>query len=444
MTFRISILNTIRILLALPVAFCLSPNVLAVDQGVLLAAQNMLNSGQALEALELLSPHEEEYAGDQQYDYLYGLSLLDTGEPSSAIFAFQRALAVEPNFAGARLELARSYFDMGQMERSQREFLILNNQSPPASVKSVIEKYLAAIESRNISNRRGWRGFLQLGMGDDSNVNNATAAESFLGFSLADDSRETSSSVISTLGGARYDLPINFDSKFFFSGSVNHRANNDASFTSTVNLDLLAGYSMSLANRDELSFAVQTYSADVDGDFNNRGLNLTGQYSFNLSPVNQVGLFLRAGSVDYAQEFDIKDIDQSVYGVSWAHVFSGASRISMILAAIAGEDTAKETGSPYGRDFTGLRISVAYPLSHRFNLFASAGTTDSDYSGTFFGDPELRSDSLSDISLGGAWRANKVWQFKLVVAQSDNSSNIDIFAYDKTQIMFTARSEFSE
>lgn len=116
----------------------------------------------------------------------------------------------------------------------------------------------------------------------------------------------------------------------------------------------------------------------------------------------------------------------------------------MTLAAIAGEDTAKETGSPYGRDFTGLRISVAYPISHRFNLFASAGTTDSDYSGTFFGNPELRSDSLSDVSLGGAWRANKVWQFKLVVAQSENTSNIEIFAYDKTQIMFTARSEFSE
>jgi tetratricopeptide (TPR) repeat protein len=415
----------------------------AVEQSVLLAAQNMLNQGQALEALELLQPHEEEYAGDKQYDYLYGLSLLDTGEPSSAIFAFQRALAVDPNFAGARLELARSYFDMGQMPRAQREFLVLNNQSPPAPVKSVIDKYLAAIEARTLSNRQGWRGFLQLGMGDDSNVNNATSADSFLGFTLSDESRETSSSVISTLGGARYDLPIGFNNKVFFAGSVNHRANNDASFTSTVNLDFLAGYSHTLSNQDEISTAIQTYSADVDGEFNNRGVNLTGQYTLNFSPSNQIGLFLRAGSVDYASEFNIKDIDQAVYGVNWAHVFSGQSRISMIVAAIAGKDTAVESDSPYGRDFSGLRLSLAYPISHRFNLFASAGSTDSDYSGSFFSDPAKRSDSFSDVSLGGNWRASKVWQFRVLLTQASNKSNIEIFEYDKTQVMFTARSEFS-
>ncbi len=114
-----------------------SSNSLAVEPGVLAAAQSMINAGDSLQALDLLSPHEEEYAGDKQFDYLYGLALLDTGEASNAVFAFQRALAVEPNFAGARLELARSYFDMGQMQRAQREFLLLNNQSPPAPTQVV-------------------------------------------------------------------------------------------------------------------------------------------------------------------------------------------------------------------------------------------------------------------------------------------------------------------
>ena len=213
----------------------------AVDKSVLLAAQNMLNQGQSVEALDLLNPHEEEYAGDKEYDYLYGLALLDTGEAGAAVFAFQRVLAIEPNFAGARLELARSYFEMGQMQRAQREFLVLQNQSPPQHVSDVIDKYMAAIESRSLQNRRGWRGFLQFGVGDDSNVNNATSADSFLGFDLSDDSRETSSSVISTMGGASYDLPFNIDSKFFFKASINHRANNDASYTSTVNYDGLMG-----------------------------------------------------------------------------------------------------------------------------------------------------------------------------------------------------------
>lgn len=415
----------------------------AADKSVLLAAQNMLNQGQSVEALDLLNPHEEEYAGDKEYDYLYGLALLDTGDPAAAVFAFQRVLAIEPNFAGARLELARSYFDMGQMERAQREFLVLQNQSPPQNVSDVIDKYMAAIESRNLQNRRGWRGFLQLGVGDDSNVNNATSADSFLGFDLSDESRETSSSVISTMGGASYDLPFNFDSKFFFKASINHRANNDASYTSTVNYDGLIGYSKSFGSSSDLSLALQFYTADVDGEFNNKGINLTGQYTLNFSPANQMGLFLRGGNVDYDQQFDSKDIDQTLYGMSWAHVFSGESRVSMVLAAIGGKDTPVDENSPYGRDFAGLRLSASYPFTHRFNVYFSVGATDSDYSGNFFNNNQARVDSQADVSLGGSWRINKTWMLNALIGKTDNTSNIEIFDYEKSIVMFTARSEFT-
>ena len=414
----------------------------SLDQGVLLAAQNMLNQGQSVDALDLLDPLETEYAGNKEFDYLYGLALLDTGEAPSAVFAFQRALALEPNFAGARLELARSYFDMGQMHRASREFQILQNQAPSKTVSEVIDKYLAAIESRNLRNRRGWRGFVQLGMGSDSNVNNATSATSFLGFDLADDSRETSSSVISTLGGASYDLPLSFDSKMFFKGSVNHRANNDASFASTVNYDLTTGYSTSFANHSEFSVAAQTYTADVDGQFNNKGLSITGQYSFNFSPSNQVGVFVRGGVVDYATEFDVKDINQTVTGLNWAHVFTGDTRISLVLAGIAGQDKTDQESSPYGRDYTGIRLSLALPLTHRFNLFASFGETKSDYSGSFFGSAENRSDSFSDASIGSSWQVNKTWVLRTVIGVSENTSNVSIFDYEKNLVMFTAHSEF--
>jgi hypothetical protein len=301
---------------------------------------------------------------------------------------------------------------------------------------------MAAIESRNLRNRRGWHGFLQLGVGDDSNVNTATSADTFLGFSLSEESQQTESSVISTLGGASYDLPLGFDSKVFFQGSVNHRANNDASFASTVNYDLIAGYNKSLANRNEFSTAVQAYAAEVDGDSNNQGMNLTAQYIFNLSSSNQIGTFARFGYVDYVSDFDIRDIDQTLMGISWAHVFSGNTRLSLVLAAIAGQEDAQESDSPYSRDITGLRMSLAYPISHRLNLFASLGNNDSEYDSPFFGDTEKRSDSLADLSVGSSWRVNKNWLLRVVYAHSENTSNVGIYEYDRDQIMFTARSEF--
>lgn len=414
----------------------------AADAGLLLAAQNMLSNGKSIDALDLLSPHEEDYAGEKEFDYLYGLALLDTGEAASAVFAFQRVLAVQPSFAGARLELGRSYFDMGQMQRAQREFTIVKSQAPPVSVVNVIDKYMAAIEARNLKNRKGWKGFLQLGLGSDSNVNNATAANSFLGFTLTDESRETSSSVISTLGGANYDLPLSVSSKIFVKASMNLRSNNDASATSTVNYDFLTGYSKSLGTTGDISIALQFYTADVDGEFNNKGLNLTTQYNLNLSSSNQLGLFVRLGNVDYDTIFDIKDIDQTVIGMSWAHVFSGKTRVSLVLAAFAGKDEAIQGDSPYGRDYSGVRLSASYPVTHRFNLFATLGRVSSDFSGGFFSSAEKRSDSISDISFGSSWRVNKNWVVRGLIGQSVNTSNIEIFDYDKNIIMFTARSEF--
>lgn len=414
----------------------------AVDETLLLATQNMLANGQSVEALDLLKPQEEEYAGNKEFDYLLGLALLDTGDAASSVFAFQRVLAIDSNFAGARIELGRAYFDMGQYQRAQREFLLVKNQSPPQNVINVIDKYIVAIESQNLRNRQGWKGFLQLGLGNDTNVNNATSLDDFLGFSLSENSRETSSTVITTLGGASYDLPLSVDKKLFFKGSVNHRANNEASFTSTINYDLLAGYDMSFNNAGNLSLALQLYTADVDGDSNNKGVNVTGQYRIPFSASNQLGLFVRIGSIDYVKEFEVKDVDQNVFGLSWSHVFTGDTRISLVTSMIAGEDTALITDSPYGRDYLGFRLSASYPVTHRLNIFASMGSNSSDYSGTFFESSENRTDELTDFTIGSSWRINKTWVLRGVIGHTQNESNIDIFDYDKNIIMFTARSEF--
>ena len=45
------------------------------------------------------------------FDYLLGVAALDNGYISEAIFSLRRAIAVEPGFSGARMELARAYFE---------------------------------------------------------------------------------------------------------------------------------------------------------------------------------------------------------------------------------------------------------------------------------------------------------------------------------------------
>ncbi len=415
----------------------------AADQQLLVAAQGMISSGKPLDALDILSPYEFEYAGEKEYDYLLGLSLLDSGQAGQSVFAFQRVLAIDPNFAGARMELARAYFDMSEYNLSRAEFTTLQGLSPPANIQLAIEKYLSAIRNRTLRDKQGWSGYVQMGAGNDSNANSGPTVNSFLGFDLAEQSRGTASSVVSTVAGISYDLPVSYFRTYYARSNLTHRANNDATFSSSLSYDISAGMTQSFKGGNSTNLSIQLYSTDVDGSSNNTGFNLNGQYNLRFSPANQLGLFARFGIIDYVETFDVKDVEQTVAGASWIHILGIRSRPSLIITLMAGQDEPDLVTSPYGRDFGGIRFTAATALTHRLNVFASIGSTMSVYEGQFFGIEEDREDDYSNFALGINWRFTKNWAFKALFNLSENSSNIDIFSYEKSELMLIARSDFT-
>ena len=118
----------------------------AAPDGTLASAGTLLAAGKADEAWALLAPLEAEAGGSPDYDYLYGIAALDTGRTRPAIDAFERVLAREPDFAGARMELARAHYEAGDYPAAEEQFRYLLTQSPPAATQSVIERYLVAID----------------------------------------------------------------------------------------------------------------------------------------------------------------------------------------------------------------------------------------------------------------------------------------------------------
>src|SRR5574341_400922 len=98
-------------------------------------AKRLLAQQQAKEAYALLAPLEEKRAGDPEFDYLLGIAALDAGEPERAVFALERVLALQPNNALARAEIARAYFIMGERETAKREFQAVREQPIPSEAK---------------------------------------------------------------------------------------------------------------------------------------------------------------------------------------------------------------------------------------------------------------------------------------------------------------------
>ena len=107
--------------------------------GVLDKARVLLQQGKAEQSYQLLAPLEDERAGDSEYDYLLGISALDSGKAGLAVFALERAVAVEPNNAEIRAELARAYFEIRDDAAAQREFENVRSSKPPKAVADAVE-----------------------------------------------------------------------------------------------------------------------------------------------------------------------------------------------------------------------------------------------------------------------------------------------------------------
>ena len=84
------------------------------------AGEARLTSGDAEGAYRELLQLEERFAGTPEFDYLLGLAALESGRPDAATFAFERALTVDPNFFGARLDMARAYYALQSGSRARR------------------------------------------------------------------------------------------------------------------------------------------------------------------------------------------------------------------------------------------------------------------------------------------------------------------------------------
>lgn len=153
--------------------FC--SNLASASEPDLANAGAMLKAGKAKESYSLLAPHEYEMAGNVEYDYLLGIAALDSGNPAMATLALERVLSVSPDHAGARLDLARAYFALGDIERAKTEFVAAQSQNPPPAAKKVIEQYLAAIDKTQNPDI-SVTGYLEGTMGHDTNVNTATSS----------------------------------------------------------------------------------------------------------------------------------------------------------------------------------------------------------------------------------------------------------------------------
>lgn len=401
-------------------------------------AQRLKAGQRADEIYRFLAPLEERYAGDVDFDYRLGASAFDSGRFSEAIFVLQRAVSTRPRFAGARMELARAYYALGDNESARREFTTLQAQDPPADAARVIAEYLDAIDRRAEVYEPQRGVFVELASGYDSNANGAPDTQNFLGFTLDNRNQSTASGYYSLGLGGNLSHPLGPAWRVLGDAQAGYRGNPDASFVDSQVARAGGGVEWR-PGRVTLSLAPGFTYVMLDGEENHQLLAADGAATWDLEDT-RVSINLRYGQQRYADALSVQDVDSLLYGAS-AQTTLGP-RLQLVSALTLGTEEAVEDLSPFGRDLVGARVAAAIDLGNGHAVILAGSSLSSDYDGTFFG--MVRTDDQIGGSLAyewAGWRA-RGWSLRLQASYVDNASTVALYDYDRLDAGLLLRREF--
>lgn len=410
----------------------------SADQQALL--EHVRNGASTEERYQLLAALDERYAGDVDFDYPLGTLALDTGRFSEAVFILQRAVARRPAFAGARMELARAYYALGDNESARREFTTLQQQDPPADAKRVIAQYLDAIDQRAVSYEAQSGVYAELATGYDSNANGAPDIQNFIGFNLDARNQSTASSYYALGVGGALSHPFAPAWRAVGSALGSYRVNPDASFVDSQVLRLGGGLEWR-PRQWIVSLVPNATYAMLDGEENHQVIAADGAASYDFGST-QYAVSLRYAQQRYTEALAVQDIDTLLYGLSTQTRAAFLPRVQFSAAVTAGTDEPVQTGSQFGRDVFGVRAGALIDVGRGSALLVSLASVASDYDGRFFVGP--RSDDQLSAALGfesGLWR-DTGWRLRLQASYIDNASTIELYDYDRIDAGLSVRKEF--
>ena len=438
-----------RVLLAVSL-LVLGPGQLAhAQQAEVEHAQALMSQGKPAEAYGYLLPFEDKFAGNVDYDYALGVAALDSGKPDKATLAFERVLAVNPNFAGARLDMARAYFQLGDADRAKTEFLAVRELNPPQQAQAVITTYLDAIDKIERAKKRTLRGYVELQIGNDTNVNNsgsqsniAVPALGGLTFTLNPTNPKRGDSFKALGTGVDFAYQFSPTLGAFVGGDFRQRMNFTQDTFDNGSIDTRAGVSLGEAT-NQVKIAGQSGRYTLDNDLSRRSEGMSGEWKYTIDPANQLNAFSQFSRNRFTSTANqVNNFNSSTTGLGYMRVL-GDGKAVLLANYLFGKERDPSGRADGAKRSEGFRIGGQLVLREDMDLFAVATNQRGHYERQNTAFLAFRRDDQRDFSLGVNWRFEKDWTLKPQWTYSKNISSIPIYAYERNEISVTVRRDLS-
>lgn len=348
---------------------------------------SLINAGQFQQAFDLGTVNLEEWEGDPEFDFLYGLAALETAAPNDAVFALERVAATAPTGVlrqRARLELARAYFVTNNLTAAENLFNQVLQSNPPANVQQNIEAFLLLIESRRDTQSPNISLTIASVIGADDNINSATSNglvdTPLIGqIELNPDGQETDDSFNNTTITMNYIYPFTRDRSLQANLSLIHLDNFD---TDQFDIDSLRGgiaYAWgSETNRFRHGATATKVNLDQNGFQKSMALNSSWQRTGNngwYQSLSTAYTKIRYNTNNGGDLNDLRDVDQVLFTGGLTKI-TGPYTHSLNLYRADEDPENSNNGEHNGRKFTGLAYSLLFRLNAQHTPFIRASIQD--------------------------------------------------------------------
>lgn len=449
-------------LVAIFIAFASSGVRAQGADSVLDSARRLLAAGNAKQAYAELSAAQDRMTGMPEFDYLLGVAALDSGKTEDAIIAFERVLALVPNHAGAQMDLARAYYATGSFDLAEAAFKKLAAANPPPAAQIAINRYLDAIQTRKQQTRAGWAAYGELGLGYDSNITGvpvdfgAAAQQSFnlVGINATGNSIKRSAWFGQGAIGAEYHYPWTRGWSLFAGGELRGRAYQRESDYNIEQGEVHAGGALNAGDdqyRVAASFAPFYQKGEAPGDpqpTNDRRMGgIVFDWRHSVDTRTQYGLGLQLNAIRFPT-MQVESFDQVYLSASLLKSFERAGSPLLYVTAFITDDKAKDEfdngaggTATKSKNLGGARAYLQYSLNPKLQAFTGLGVIyrkdKDDYARSTV--VQHGRDVYGEASLGLAWQFRDKCALRLQYAYSRNSSNIDIYDFNRYEVLSTIR-----
>ncbi|EON13656.1 surface lipoprotein assembly modifier [Pandoraea sp. SD6-2] len=400
-------------------------------------------------AYAVLAPLEDRLAGDSAYDYLLGIAAADSRHLEVAERALKRSAAARPDDGPTHLELARTYFLLGQRENARREFESVAAGDVPEGVRPVIQAYLNAINAP-VGVRTAWSGYVQGNFGRDTNANNATTNSSIAIPSLG--------GLVFVLDGSARGTPANFGD---VSGglSVRHAVTENLVVSGGADIDIrryggnargfdqgsymfqLGANWLSGANNFGLQYANQHMWLDAESYRNLNGF--TAQWTRDLGDSLQAAAFAQYTPLRYMGT-DARDVNRALGGASIVKGFTSVYGEPVVFASMyAGRESPKDNNAAaFGNHLWGGRFGGEWHAMPNQVLFANVSFERRNYDTLDSMFLVERRDRQLDVRAGYSYFVTKAFSVTPQYSFTRNRSSLTLYDYHRSVYEVVARYDF--